>query len=268
VTLPDTLELVYHASEPYPRRVSLAAVYDDLPSPSPSGRPFVRVNMVQTLDGAVAIGGTAWTIGSEVDHYLFRTLRGWADAVLTGAGTLRLNDLVATTHPHLQARRRDAGRPANPTGIVLTRRADFSETMLAKRFFSRKDVAALVLTAEGIPDAVRRRVEDAGAEVCLVPARSSGDVDVDAALAVLARRGVTRLLVEGGPSLNRRLVEAGVVDEVFLTMTPVVAGVPDPPRLLSGLFGGAQAHLSVISEFQCRDDRVREWYFRFAVEKV
>jgi riboflavin biosynthesis pyrimidine reductase len=224
--------------------------------------------MIQTLDGAVAIGGTAWTIGSEVDHYLFRTLRGWADAVLCGAGTLRLNDLVATTHPHLQARRRDTGRPANPTGIVITRRADFSDAVLGKRFFSRKDVAALVLAGEGTADAARRRIEAAGVEVCLISATPSGDVDVDAALAMLSRRGVSRLLVEGGPRLNRGLVEAGAVDEVFLTVTPVAAGVPDPPRLLAGLFGGARASLALISEFHLRDDRVREWYFRFAVEGV
>jgi riboflavin biosynthesis pyrimidine reductase len=61
-------------------------------------------------------------------------------------------------------------------------------------------------------------------------------------------------------------VEAGVVDELFLTVTPAVAGVPDPPRVLAGMFGGAQARLSLISEFHYRDTGVREWYFRFAVD--
>jgi riboflavin biosynthesis pyrimidine reductase len=266
VALPETLDLVYHASEPYPRRVPLDAVYRDLPSPPRSGRPFVRVNMVQTIDGAVAIDGTAWTIGSEVDHYLFRTLRGWADAILTGAGTLRQNDVIATTHPHLQAQRLAGGRPANPMGVIITRDAAFSDAVLAKRFFTRGDFASLVLTADGTPEDGRRRVERAGAEVCLVPAGSSGEVDVNAALTLLAKRGVVRLLAEGGPGLNRRLVEAGFVDELFLTVTPAVSGVPDPPRVLAGMFGGAQARLSLISEFHYRDPSVREWYFRFAVD--
>jgi riboflavin biosynthesis pyrimidine reductase len=267
VALPGTLELVYHASEPYPRRVPLEWVYRALPTPSPEGRPFVRLNMVQTLDGAVAIDGAAWTIGSEVDHYLFRTLRGWADAVLSGAGTLRRNDIVATTHAHLQAERRRDGRPANPMAVVITREAQFPETVLRKRFFTRGDFASMVVTREGVSAEARRRLERAGAEVCVVPATPSGHADIAAALALLADRGVTRLLAEGGPQLNRHLVDAGAIDELFLTVTPAVAGVPDPSRLLAGLFGGAQARLDPISEFQYRDPHVREWYFRFAVER-
>lgn len=267
MALPETLDLVFHASEPHPRRIPLGAVYRDLATPSRPGRPFVRLNMVQTLDGALAIDGTAWTIGSEVDHYLFRTLRGWADAVLSGAGTLRRNDVVATTHTHLQVQRRADGRTPNPMGVVITRDAAFSDAVLRKRFFTREDFASLVVTREGIPEASRRRIERAGAEVCVVPADEAGDADIVAALALLARRGVSGLLAEGGPGLNRRLVGAGVLDEVFLTVTPDVAGVPDPPRLLAGLFGGARAGLSLISEFHYRDPGVREWYLRFAVER-
>ncbi|MGH7187279.1 MAG: dihydrofolate reductase family protein, partial [Pseudomonadota bacterium] len=165
----------------------------------------------------------------------------------------------------LHPQRRAAGRPANPMGVVITRNADFPEAVLAKRFFTRDDFASLVLTAEGTPEDARCRVERAGAEICVVPARSSGDADVAAALALLARRGVTRLLAEGGPGLNSDLVEAGLVDELFLTVTPAVAGVPDPPRVLAGMFGGARARLHLISEFQYRAPDLREWYFRFAV---
>ena len=91
---------------------------------------------------------------------------------------------------------------------------------------------------------------------------------MNAALALLAKRGVARLLAEGGPGLNRRLVDAGFVDELFLTVTPAVAGVPDAPRVLAGIFGGAQARLSLISEFHYGDPGVREWYFRFAVDRL
>jgi riboflavin biosynthesis pyrimidine reductase len=264
VSLPAALTLVYHASEPHPREVPLAAVYDPLDVPLPAGRPAVILNMVQTLDGAVAIDGRAWELGSAVDHYLFRTLRGWADAVLNGAGTLRRNDVVATTHEHLQARRREAGRTANPVAIVVSRRAGFPDDVLRKRFFTDRRFRSVVLATEAIDAADRRRVEDAGAEVWIASATPAGDVDVRAALVAIRAQGITRLLAEGGPRTNQQLVEARAIDELFVTVTPAVAGVPAPGRL-AGIFGGAWAGLQPISEYQYRAPALREWYWRFAV---
>ncbi len=263
--LPATLILVYHAREGFPREIPLEAVYRDLRIEPPPGRPAVILNMVQTLDGVVAIDGKAWAIGSEVDHYLFRTLRGWADVVLSGAGTLRQNDIVTTTHPHLQAERVAAGRPANPAAVVLSRRAEFSGDVLGKRFFTRRDFASIVITTELAREPDRRRIQEAGAEVWVVPATPAGDVDVAAALGVLADRGIGRVLAEGGPATNRRLVDARALDELFLTVTPRVGLTPDPQRVVTGLLGGGAVDLTLISEMQYRAPHVREWYFRFAV---
>lgn len=265
MALPEALSLVYHAADPYPCEIPLGDVYRSLTVPERRDRPSVILNMVQTLDGAVALDGKAWTLGSEVDHYLFRTLRGWADAVLSGAETLRLNDVVATTHAHLQGERTAAGRPANPAAIVVSRLAEFDDATLRKRFFTRRDFVSMVLTTElARPDA-RRRVEDAGAEVIAVPATPAGEVDLAAALGLLGGRGMARVLAEGGPATNRRLVEAGALDELFLTVAPLVAGAPDRARILTGLLGGARAELTVVSEMQFRAPELREWYFRFAV---
>lgn len=263
MALPDSLTLVYHADEPHPRQVPLPAVYTRLDIPPPAGRPAVILNMVQTLDGAIAIDGKAWQIGSEVDHYLFRTLRGWADAVLSGAGTLRHNDLVATTHPHLQAQRQAAGRSVNPMGIVVSRRAEFSDEVLQKRFFTRQDFASMVLTTELAGEADRRRIGEAGAEVWVVPSTPAGEVDLAEALAMLADRGIQKVLAEGGPDTNRRLAEAHAIDELFLTVTPRVAGVPGIPRITAGILGGGRAELTVISEYQFRAPDLLEWYLRF-----
>ncbi len=263
--MPATLTLAYHAREPHPRDVPLEAVYLDLETQPGPGRPHVILNMVQTLDGAVAIDGKAWHIGSEVDHYLFRTLRGWADAVLCGAGTLRQNDIVAITHPHLQAARAAAGRPANPAAFVVSGRAEFSDEVLRKRFFAHRESASVVITTELSRSADRRRVEEAGAEGWVVPADASGEVDLEATLGLLADRGFGRVLAEGGPVTNRRLVEARVLDELFLTVSPQVAGVSTRPGVLAGILGGGQVGLALISEFQYRDPALREWYFRFAV---
>ncbi len=262
--LPATLSLVYHAREPYPREIPLEAVYRDLSVQSPHGRPAVILNMVQTLDGVVAIDGKAWTIGSEVDHYLFRILRGWADVVLSGAGTLRRNDVVPRTLPDLQALRVAAGRPANPAAVVLSRRADFPDDVLRKRFFTERDFASIVLTTELVREADERRLEAAGAEVWIVPAGSDGDVDLEAAFGLFVDRGIERVLAEGGPATNRRLVAARLLDELFLTIAPRVAPT-DPARIITGVLGGGQAGLEVISELQYRAPDAREWYFRFAV---
>ncbi len=265
MVLPESLTLVFHTSERYPREIPLRDVYHSLATPQPIHRPYVILNMVQTLDGAVAVDGKAWTLGSHVDHYLFRTLRGWADAVLSGAGTLRHNDVVATTHPHLQAERTAAGRSANPAAIVVSRLAEFDEATRGKRFFTRRDFASIVLTTELARPSERRRIEQAGAEVLVVPATPGGEVDLTATLGVLGSRGMVRILAEGGPATNRRLVDAGVLEELFLTVTPRVAGVPDPPHIVAGALGGARVNLSVMSELQYRAPEPREWYFRFAV---
>jgi len=263
--LPEALFQVYHEREPGLRRVPLARVYRDLAIAPRGARPAVAVNMVQTLDGVVAIGGAAWSIGSAVDHYLFRTLRGWADVVLSGAGTLRRNDVVATTHRHLQEARLAAGRPANPSAVVISRRAEFSDTVLAKRFFAQRDFASIVVTTELARQTDRRRAEAAGAEVLVVPADADGEVDLALALELLAARGVGRVLAEGGPATNRKLVAAGVVDELFVTVVPRVVGDQEGARM-TGLLGGAGARLQTISELQYRAPEPREWYFRFRMQ--
>ncbi len=269
MALPETLALVYHAHEPFPRQVLLDEVYRDLGDPpsGPAGPVRVALNMVQTLDGAVAVDGKAWGMGSEVDHYLFRTLRGWADAVVSGSGTLRSNDIVVGVHPHLQAERAAVGRPELPAAVVVTRRAEFSDEALRKRFFTRREFASIVITTELAREEDLRRVEEAGAEAWVVPATPDGEVEMAAALGLLASRGFTRILAEGGPALNRRLLEADALDELYLTLTLKVAGVPDPARILAGLFGGSGRLpvLSLVSEFQHRAPALLEWFLRFGL---
>lgn len=268
MALPATLTLAYHEREPHSREVPLDRVYRDLDVPVSSGRASVIVNMVQTLDGVVAVDGKAWAIGSEVDHYLFRTLRGWADVVLSGAGTLRFNDVIAVTHPHLQAARAAEGRAPNPTAVVVSRLADFPDEVLRKRFFTRRDFGSIVIATEVAREEDRRRAEDAGAEVLIVPVTPDGEVDLAAALGLLAGRGYERVLAEGGPRTNRRLFAAGLVEELFLTVTPTIVGAPSGRHVLTGILGGAAADLHPISEYQYRNLGLREWYFRFRVARA
>src|SRR5437867_12661812 len=113
--LPSDLHLVYHALQPYPADVPLEDVYAGLDLPTGDGtRPFVYVNMVHTFDGQTVLAGAAWTIGTDVDHHLFRQLRVHADAALSGAGTRRTRHVIVPTHPPPQERPVPHGQPAHP----------------------------------------------------------------------------------------------------------------------------------------------------------
>jgi riboflavin biosynthesis pyrimidine reductase len=260
--LPSHLDLVYHAREPYPRPVPLQTVYADLELPAgTAGQPFVYLNMVQTLDGQTAIGGSAWAIGTEVDHHLFRQLRVHADAVLYGAGTLRRDDVVVTTHPWLQERRRQAGRPPNPPAVVLSATCQFDPATYGRQFFRRTDFPRLILTTPQATAADMERVRACGVAVDVLPAGPDGGVDLAAALRHLAGRGVRRLLCEGGPTLATALARAGLLDEVFLTVTLRVGGDPAQPRLFAGPVPAGP--LEVISIYHFRQAGLREIYLRF-----
>jgi riboflavin biosynthesis pyrimidine reductase len=265
VPLPRTLSLVWHRDEAFPVDVPLERVYRDIDVGRSSGRSPVAVNMVQTIDGIVAIDGKAWTIGSDVDHYLFRTLRGWADAVVCGAGTLRRNDVATITHPELRDARVAAGRAANPAAVVITRLGDFSDAELRKRFFTGREFASFVVATERAPQANLRRLADTGVSVVVVPAASQGEADPVVVLDALRERGFDRILLEGGPVTNRAMVGAGVVDELFLTVTARIVGSPAGANVISGVFGGAPASLETISEYQYLTPALAEWYVRFRV---
>ncbi len=261
--LPSHLHLVYHADQPYPRDTPLPTVYADLDLPvGTRARPFVYLNMVQTFDGQTVIDGTAWKIGTEVDHHLFRQLRVHADAVLYGAGTLRTDDVVVTTHPALQERRVRRGQPPNPLAVVATATCRFSDAVFAKKFFHRTDFGRLIITTPGAAPADVDRVRAAGVPVETVPAGPGGDVDLAALLRHLAGRGVGRVLCEGGPTFNVGLARAGVIDELFVTVTLRLGGDPAAPRLFSAPVTGRP--LRLISEYHYRTAQgVREIYARF-----
>jgi riboflavin-specific deaminase-like protein len=263
--LPAAIHLVYHESEPFPRDVALADVYVDLPFPQGAeGRPYVFINMVQTLDGQAVLRGTAYSIGTDVDHHLLRQLRMNADAVLSGAGTVRKDDVIITTHPRLRERRAQRGQSPNPLSVVVTASCRFGDEVLAaKKFFQRADLHRLILTTPQAAAADIRAVRDRGVEVEILQADASGEVDLPAALAYLRdRHGVRRLLCEGGPTLNVSLARAGFVDELFLTTTLRLGGEPHEPRIISAPVDNRPLHL--ISEMHHADAAgVRELYLRF-----
>lgn len=198
----------------------------------PSGltAPWVRVNFVSSLDGAATVDGLSGGLGSGADKRVFGVLRELADVVLVGAGTVRAED-------YRGARRPTRGGATPPPIAVVTGSADLDP---GSRLFTDTVVAPIVLTLESAPAAHRARLVAAGADVVVLDRLTP-----DALLGELARRGLHRVLCEGGPSLHGDLVAADAVDELCLTLAPLLAGgsagriarghsgaEPSPPRRL------------------------------------
>lgn len=209
--------------EPDPAESELAALYAR-DAAVPPGRPHVRANMISTLDGA-AYGpdGRSGSINGAADLRVFTVLRALSEVVLVGAGTVRTERYRAPRTPgRLHAVRRSYGLPADPVLAVVTRSGDLPEELLGD------DPTPWVFTTSNADGLARLRL--------LLPSERlhvSDRLDLAQVLGVLAAAGVRRVLTEGGPSLLTDLVAAHLVDELCLTLAPVLASGP-APRILGG----------------------------------
>ena len=205
----------------YPTSVEIpdAEVYADLGLPTgPPGRPLVVLNMVSTVDGKVALRGSAAGLGSRTDRLLMRQVRAAADGLLVAAGTLRADPVDPRVPADLAERRVQAGRSAQPLAVTVSRGLELNPDA---RFFVGGPDGTLVLTTEGAPPGRELALRD-HAQILRIGRHS---VDLPAALHRLrADFGIARLLVEGGPSLNQALLDLDLVDEVFWTIAPKLAG--------------------------------------------
>lgn len=200
--------------------------------------PALRVNFVTSVDGAVDVGGYSAGLSSGPDKRVFGVLRMLCDALVVGAGTLRHEGYRAL---RLDARRRswrrEHGRSEYPTLVVVSAGLDLDPTQAA---FADAPVRPLLLTPATAPARRRARLATV-AEVVTV-----GDDRVDPAtmLSVLRQRGLAQLLCEGGPQLFGALSRADAVDELCLTVSPVLAG-PGAGRITAGTGGGTARPLTL-----------------------
>jgi len=206
--------------------VDLEAAYAP-PGDVPPDRPFVRINMISSLDGAIALRGRSGALGGPADRNLFQVLRSLADVILVGAGTVRAETYGPASVDAAQRERRLArGQAPVPPIAVVTRTAHFDWNA---SFFTEAEARPIVVTtAEADPATVARGA--ARAEILLA---GQDDVDLAGALATLGARGTRHVLVEGGPGLNAQLVTAGLMDELCLTLSPCLAA-GNGPRVLAG----------------------------------
>jgi riboflavin biosynthesis pyrimidine reductase len=183
---------------------------------------LLRINMVASADGhATDQAGVTAGLGDEGDHELFRSLRALADGILVGAETVRIEGYG----PHrlrkdlAELRRRD-GRP-DPAAVIVVSRSLALDAQAP--IFTEAKTPTIVLTCASAPAERRTRLAAA------TPVIVTGDetVDFTAAFNQLAERvGITHVLCEGGPTLNRALLHTGLVDELCLTISPQLTGAP------------------------------------------
>ncbi|MDQ3896949.1 MAG: pyrimidine reductase family protein [Actinomycetota bacterium] len=183
--------------------------------------------MIASMDGAASLGGRSGALGGPADKALFGVLRALADVVLVGAGTMRTEGYgPPRLDDGLQARRSGWGLAAVPPVAVVTRacRLDWGSP-----FFTQAHQRPLVVTVASADAADRARA----AAVADVIVAGETDVDLVAAVGHLGDRGHDNVLAEGGPAIAAQLAAARLLDEVCLSVSPLLAA-GDAPRVLAG----------------------------------
>jgi riboflavin biosynthesis pyrimidine reductase len=190
------------------------------PPDPPRGRPAVAINMVTSIDGRAQLEGTAEGLAGRTDRHLMRLYRAAFDAVGSGAGTLRATGVWLRIGDDLSARRTAAGRPANPTGVVI---AGTEPIDTAAGWFGGDEPRILVV-GRGHP------LTDvpAGTELIRAPDERPAPRWV---LERLAERGVGSLLLEGGPHINAAFLDEGLIDEVYWTVGALLLGTDALPMI-------------------------------------
>jgi riboflavin biosynthesis pyrimidine reductase len=225
-------EVLFEADLPaYKLPVDLQHVYGRLGFST----PVLYSNFVESVDGVVSLGSSP-SAGSSIsgkhppDRFLMGLLRACADAVLIGAGTLRATPGHLWTPGHVYpdlateftVLRSNLGRTTEPRLVVVTASGDVDASHPAMVR------GAIVMTTEAGEKAIGGRLP----KTCEVVKVGEGrDLDLSDAVAELRRRGLNVLLTEGGPHLMGQLLERGLLDEAFLTISPVVAGRDKESRL-------------------------------------
>jgi riboflavin biosynthesis pyrimidine reductase len=214
-TEPTDIDLIW----PQPGAHSLD---DDqlLASYASAGRPWLRVNFVSSVDGAVTADGRSAGLSSPADKRVFDLFRRLCDVVLVGAGTVRDEGYgpmrVGSADAHW---RRASGRAEQPVFAIVSASLDLDP---ASEIFTHAPVRAIVVTIGSSPKAKR----DALGEVAEVLVCGDHALDVDAMLAEFERRGLGQVLCEGGPTLFSSILAADRVDELCLTVSPVLESGP------------------------------------------
>ncbi len=230
-------------------------------APDDRDRPYLILNMVSTLDGRASVGGRSGPIGNRADRELFHALRAGVDAVMAGAGTVRVERygrIIADEH--VRRERVELGLSAEPLACVVSGRLSLPPDI---PLLDEPQAHVVIVTSSsaGLPQTA--------AQVQYVRAARDGELDLPLAMRELRERfDVRTLLCEGGPHLNTQLLLAGVVDELFLSLAPKLAGGEDATgealRILAGAAFAAPAELELLGVLENES----HLFLRYAVKQT
>ena len=187
------------------------------------GRPLVTLKLATSLDGRIATrtGASQWITGRPARER-GQALRADHDAIMVGTGTVLADD------PQLTCRLPGLGH-RSPIRVVLDRRLRIP--LRARLIAGARQTPTWVLTLASADPARREAFLAAGASLIDADPDPAGRIDLAAALAALGRRGITRLLVEGGAHLAAALLRAGLVDRLAWFHAPLLIGADGTPAI-------------------------------------
>lgn len=211
---------------PEPGTVGLDELRKELHFQGKDDRPHTLVNFVTSVDGRATLQGKSGKLGDDGDRAIFHLLRERVDAILAGTGTLaieRYGPLIRTAEA--RQRRVKDGLPPEPLALVVTRSGRVPTDI---PLFQTPETRAIVFTAADPPPT------DCPADVEVIQL-DPGELTFVTVLRRLRQdRGVTSLLCEGGPTMFGALLHERVVDELFLTVAPKLAGGGQGPTIATG----------------------------------
>jgi riboflavin biosynthesis pyrimidine reductase len=210
----------------------------DLAALALAGRPYVIANMVASADGKATVDGKSGGLGSPTDRAIFHRLRSQADCVLAGAGTLRAERYGRLVRdPAVRAQRAAEGLAPDAVAATITRTLQLGDDL---PLLADPDSTLIVFTSS---DAAA----PAGAARIVVERMAPSELGAAAALRRLrARHGIRSVLCEGGPALLGELVADGVLDELFLSVSPLLAGGAEVRTIVEGPALAKPARLSLV----------------------
>lgn len=215
---------------------------------APAERPYLVLNMVSSLDGRAAIDWRTKGLSTEVDRLLFHHLRTQADAVMVGAGTARIERYGRVAKSgELRDKREGEGLARDPLAVVVSGRLDLPADL---PLLHEPEQKVLIATAsDAVLPGLGEQVEYArvGDDLPLLMARLRED------------HGIRSVLCEGGPTLNSFLLAAGLVDELFLTLNPKLAGGAAALTIVAGRELVEPAELSLMSVAEGGGDLFTRW---------
>jgi riboflavin biosynthesis pyrimidine reductase len=195
----------------------------------PPGK-HLRVVFITSIDGAVELDGRSGSLGGPADRQVFQALRAVSDAVVVGAGTAsKENYGPLRLSAGASERRRSRGQPPLPRLVVVSARGAVDRSA---RWWSSEPPPLVVTTSTGAA-----ALDGAAGEVVVC---GEHQVDLVEAVEQMAARELQRVACEGGPHLFRDLLDEGLVDELCLTISPVLAGAGHLHLLGSKPLGPAQ----------------------------